>query len=196
MDLSIWILIGVAVLLVKSFLPAYFNKKGENLATKEDIQDITTKVEDVKASIGSKLYVHQFRYQNEFMILKDLSEKLVGLRDSALLLRPTLDTINPNESEEERKQKRLAKYDEASKAFYKLYEANKPFYPDEIYRGLNRLHDIVWKEVVQYGHASEKDRRDPKYWNDATENAKGISKLADEIIELIRKRVKYWEEFK
>ena len=38
-------------LFVKSYLPAYFSKKGENLATKEDIEEITRKIESVKSVI-------------------------------------------------------------------------------------------------------------------------------------------------
>ncbi len=33
---------------VKNFLPAYFNEKGKNLATKEDIGKITKTVESIK----------------------------------------------------------------------------------------------------------------------------------------------------
>ncbi len=38
-------------LIVKSYLPAYFSKKGENLATKEDVEEITDKIESVKSVI-------------------------------------------------------------------------------------------------------------------------------------------------
>lgn len=44
-----------AVLFFKNYLPNYFSKKGENLATKEDIADITKKVEDVKHVFNKEL---------------------------------------------------------------------------------------------------------------------------------------------
>lgn len=34
---------------VKNFLPSYFNEKGKNLATKEDVEEITEKVEKIKS---------------------------------------------------------------------------------------------------------------------------------------------------
>jgi len=197
MDIVVLVFIGVVVLLLREFFPSYFKKKGENLATKEDIEEITKKMEGIKASMGSQLFVHQTRYQNEFNILMDLSEKLIELRDSALRLRPIIDQINPGQTEDERKQERLKQYHTAALEFYKLYETRKPFYPDGIYAGIKKLDYIVWNEVVQYRHSSDRGRDfDAQYWEKAKANAEQISKIADEVIELIRNRIKYWEEFK
>ena len=41
--------------LVRNFLPAYFNEKGKNLATKEDIKEITDKIESVRFEYLGKL---------------------------------------------------------------------------------------------------------------------------------------------
>ncbi len=41
--------------LTKSFLPAYFTKKGENLATKEDIGEITEQVEKIKLLYSAQM---------------------------------------------------------------------------------------------------------------------------------------------
>jgi hypothetical protein len=40
---------------IKSYFPAYFQKKGENLATKEDIGEITQKIEQVKVRYSAQL---------------------------------------------------------------------------------------------------------------------------------------------
>lgn len=42
-------------LFIKNYLPNYMNEKGKNLATKEDIADITRKTEEVKSEFLSKL---------------------------------------------------------------------------------------------------------------------------------------------
>lgn len=46
------ILLAVAVFLiglfVKNYLPSYMDEKGKNLATKEDIEEITRKTEEVQ----------------------------------------------------------------------------------------------------------------------------------------------------
>ncbi|WP_321532931.1 hypothetical protein [uncultured Desulfuromonas sp.] len=46
-------------LLVKSFFPNYIKKKAENLATKEDIEAITTKIESVKSAIALNADAHK-----------------------------------------------------------------------------------------------------------------------------------------
>ena len=200
--------LGVLGLIIKAYLPAYLKKKAENLATKEDIETITTQVESIKhqyssdlesfkAAIGSRLYIHQTRYQNEFKILLDLSEKLIALRDSALSLRPAMDYANPDESEDERKRIRLNRYHDAAIAAYKIYETRKPFYPEEIYNGIRELDKVVWKEVVQYKSRSDSEGRgfDLEYWEKAEVNAEAIKEIADSIIISIQNRIKSWESF-
>ncbi|HZX59177.1 MAG TPA: hypothetical protein VFE54_10635, partial [Mucilaginibacter sp.] len=44
------LLVGLIIFLtVRNFLPSYFNEKGKNLATKEDIESITEKIEKIKS---------------------------------------------------------------------------------------------------------------------------------------------------
>ena len=47
--------VGVGLLLAKHFLPAYLGEKGKNLATREDISEITHEVERVRAQYASLL---------------------------------------------------------------------------------------------------------------------------------------------
>jgi len=198
-SITLQIIIGCGL----GFLFLYFKKKGENLATKEDVGEITKKVEAIKheystalesirGEISSRLYVHQTRYQNEFIILKDLSEKLVELRDAAQSFRPQMDSYDGREPEEVRKQRRLNRYSEAFKQLYKLYESMKPFYPNVIYHSISKLNELGWKEAVQYQHG---DKIDPGYWKEANDNSSAISDVANNTLDLIRKRVEFWEKF-
>jgi len=208
LNILVIIFLGITIYFVKNYFPSYLKKKAENLATKEDVGEITksveaikheysTDLESLKAVIGSKLYIHQTRYQNEFNILIDLSEKLIELRDSSLGLRPVADYVDPNEPEEEKKKRRLNRYHDAAMALYRVYETRQPFYPDKIYDGIKELDKVVWKEVVQYKNRSDKEGRgfDPEYWDKAEANSEEISKVADNVINLIRNRVKSWETF-
>lgn len=58
---SIFYIIAAFVLglLIKSFFPSYIKKKGENLATKEDIEHITEKIESVRSSIEINTDAHK-----------------------------------------------------------------------------------------------------------------------------------------
>ena len=116
-------------LFVKSFFPTYFRKKGENLATKEDISEITDKIESVKndyanqlesakTELSAKLNTNSFRYENEYNILCELTGYLVDLRDASISLRPGLDTKDANKSETEIKNERLKYFYAARKALY------------------------------------------------------------------------------
>ena len=44
----------VTNLLINKFFPSYFSEKGKNTATKEDIEEITKKVENVKALLSKE----------------------------------------------------------------------------------------------------------------------------------------------
>ena len=56
-----WTLVGfILALVINNFLPKYFGKKGENLATKEDISEITNKIETVKHDYAKGLSDNNF----------------------------------------------------------------------------------------------------------------------------------------
>ena len=57
---------GVALLLLRSFFPSYFNEKGKNLATKEDIGEITEAVESVKEDYTKRL--KELEHQNALVL--------------------------------------------------------------------------------------------------------------------------------
>jgi hypothetical protein len=57
-----WLIILVIVLgffslglFVKNFFPSYMDEKGKNLATKEDIEEITRKTEEVQQEFKEKI---------------------------------------------------------------------------------------------------------------------------------------------
>jgi len=63
--LDVLVLAGMAVLvlIVKNYFPKYFSEKAKNLATKEDIAEITNQVENVKSSYSLALEKAKSEYQ-------------------------------------------------------------------------------------------------------------------------------------
>lgn len=70
-----YIIIGVNVILtitlglfIKNYLPSYMDKKGENLATKEDIQEITRKTEEVQQEfrVGLEEFSSDLQFKYDF----------------------------------------------------------------------------------------------------------------------------------
>ncbi|MCD4654973.1 hypothetical protein K8T06_13695 [bacterium] len=58
--------LGIGFMFFKSYFPKYFAEKGKNLATKEDIEEITRKVESVKAEIEEDKLIFQKKYQLKY----------------------------------------------------------------------------------------------------------------------------------
>ncbi|WP_319505091.1 hypothetical protein [Bacteroides graminisolvens] len=61
------------------YIVSYFTEKGKNLATKEDIKDITYKVESVKASYNESLERHKIELQKEFESYKYIAKLCYSL---------------------------------------------------------------------------------------------------------------------
>ena len=55
--------LGLALLFPEKFLGKYLEKKAENLATKEDVEEITRKIESVKAQIGREQAALDAKYK-------------------------------------------------------------------------------------------------------------------------------------
>jgi hypothetical protein len=183
---------------------SYAKRKGENAATKQDISDITAKVEAVrleyaekleslKSSLTHRLNLNSFRYQREFDILQELTERLVAVRDSARGLRPNVDYDGPNELGEEKK-KRLEAFSKAAYSLRSTTENKQPFYPEEIYRLIKDIENVTWSEAIQY-HYHDPDKPKPDtYWKQAHENSGRIGDLSQQAIDAIRRRVVTWDD--
>lgn len=69
MDLAILILQVVsllALLFAKHFLPKYVEEKAKNLATKEDVEEITQKIEAVKAEVELQKSIQETKYRLKY----------------------------------------------------------------------------------------------------------------------------------
>jgi len=64
---------GIIFLFIKSFLPSYLSEKGKNLATKEDIETITDKVESVKTDYTK--VIEELRSNNQLKLAEIEREK-------------------------------------------------------------------------------------------------------------------------
>src|SRR5258708_22969487 len=84
--LLLYLVLAAVISFLGGWLGAYVTQKGKNVATKEDIGQITTEVESVKtefaghleslkADITTRTYYSQIRYQRETEVYKDIWEK-------------------------------------------------------------------------------------------------------------------------
>jgi hypothetical protein len=196
----------VAHLLLKNFFPQYFNKKGENLATKEDISEITSKIEIVKheyarllettrADLSARLATHGFRYEKEYEVLNELTSHLVDVRDTTLRLRPVMDYKDPDMSEDQIKQERLRAFFNAQNALYQTYEKKRPFYPNDIYEEIHAIRLTAREESIKYQYQNPfEGNNHMTYWDEAMANQDQITASAEKAMQRIRDRVNKWDD--
>ena len=183
-----------------ALLGSYFKQKGKNIATKEDVSEITAKIEDVKheyaqqlestkAELSSRLEKDGFRYQKEYEILSELNSLLVDVRDAAAHLRPVFEFKDPEKSEEQIKREKLSIFKKCSRSLYLAREKNRPFFPEEIYYAIKEIDDTAYLEAIGYefGEESAESRKN------ASINKEKIFNQSEKAMELIRKRVVEWE---
>ena len=151
------IIIQIITILGIVFLSHYFQDKGKNLATKQDISEITAKIEQVKHEYSSKLesvksvlsarlFAHQVRYQNEFVMLLSLSEKLAEFRNAIADFEIQVSSLgedNPNYTKQV-----VEKLGATMKALQREYEGHMPFYPQHICENVRKLHGLGWTKLV------------------------------------------------
>ena len=92
-QLTEWGVITVVGSLVGSFLGAYLKRKGENLATHEDIDDlvhqvsaVTTATKEIEAKISHNVWDRQKRWEMKQQVLFDTAKSVQELQDSLLNL--------------------------------------------------------------------------------------------------------------
>src|SRR5215213_11200962 len=114
-----------AILALRSFVPKYVEEKAKNLATKEDIEDITASIERVRSQhtaelervrsdLNRALNVHKLQYETELKTYEQIWVDLVDVQRAALSLRPVVDTLPHDEAEKQRvMQKRLETFGDA-----------------------------------------------------------------------------------
>jgi hypothetical protein len=153
--LSIVAIIGVAIigLSLKFFLPSYFKKKAEFLATKEDIGEITKRVKEVEimycadlARLNAKLatasHVNSKQFELELLTYKLIWESLVKVR-AAFLLHRGLARTNRQESVDDNDNANYAILLEALRSLNEVVENQRPFYSPNIWKSIKSLADLI-----------------------------------------------------
>jgi hypothetical protein len=79
MDLLALVVGLVAGIELKDYLPSYIRKKGENLATKEDIEEITRKIESVKATVTLDKEREKQLLDTKQMLLMNFYDEITAL---------------------------------------------------------------------------------------------------------------------
>ena len=129
LNVLIFLLLGVEI-----FFRSYLGEKGKNLATKEDIEEITHKIEGVK----TEFFEHQTRYsslhQKRFEVMGRTFELLHDPHEYIIHM------VSPHQDNSDRGEAQRQK--QASDAFNELsgyYWQHKIYLPEDLCEGLETI---------------------------------------------------------
>ncbi|TIH06230.1 hypothetical protein [Pseudomonas leptonychotis] len=143
--------------------------------------------EKAKSMLESSVHVSKSQFDKEFAIYHQIWACLIKLRARTLSLRPMLDHVDPNESEEERVNKRLMAFGETFYIFRDVMEENRPFYSISVYESLQKIFHLCHEESIEYQY--KEDGWNIEYWNKAKVNHEIITSEIEACCELIRTRI-------
>ena len=163
-------------------------QKGEINADRARIRaDLDATNLQLKSALDRKLHVHKLQFQKEQQVYESIWSMLVDLQKAVGQLRPILDHCDPNETEKERKQRRLSAVVDPFNSFLDQVNKERPFYSKEVYGELQELRSLMHRETTEYRIL---DPHDEDYWLRARENAEAISNKIDSVCESIRNRIR------
>jgi hypothetical protein len=151
-------LVQVMVTFGAAYLAFYIREKGKNLATREDIHEITDKIESVKieyakelevrkaeysaqlkyfeSQLSRRLQVDGIRFQKEFQVYQEVWAALVDFQKAAAFLRAVINFPPPKPGTRE---DALSKFRERRDVFESAFGKNSPFVAKEVYIALSDL---------------------------------------------------------
>lgn len=101
LDVTTILVVIIGGLFLKNYLPSYFDKKGENLATKEDVQEITRLTESVQGEFKREFEDYSkdrsFKYHYYYDQFRELYTKLYCIIAQSEYLRRFFKLYNGSE---------------------------------------------------------------------------------------------------
>jgi len=147
--------------------------------------ELTQTNQKLQVALDKSLHIHKVQFEKEFNIYEDIWQKLVEIKKATLSLRPRFDSVDPQESLEERKKKRMDSFSSSFTPFRDSIEKNRPFYAQDIYKLLNDLLKVTYNEAIDFQYSEKQDRQ---YWEEGKKNEEEILQKIEAICESIRNR--------
>lgn len=179
---------------VAGFIGAYVKEKGKSVATREDIQDITRKIELIKneftaeierlkAGLDRATHASKQQFDVEFTIYREIWEKLVVLRGTFFALRPFVSDVLPQEENQARMQRRIDAFNSAYSEFVNSVDRNEPFYSQDVYDASTAIVNVCIDATIDYQYDEPVN-----YWKSAKQNREKLLKAIDVACKAIRTR--------
>ncbi|GIA35922.1 hypothetical protein ACEO96_18790 [Vibrio anguillarum] len=140
----------------------------------------------LNAELQSATYISQIQLEHEYKIYQEIWALLVELKTATLTLRPIMDYVDPNQSQQDRIRERLQAFSEKFNAVFKALEHNRPFYPNEIYEVLDHVCEKCRHESIDSEYI---ERNNAEYYKEARKNQQEIVTLINSACDKIRARL-------
>ena len=176
MYLIIWI--SGLIMICIGFFKWYFKTQYYN--------DKILKNESENLKNNKETSIHKIQFEKEFKIYNELWRNLIDLRNYTSSLRPEFDFIDPEESDQERKKKKLEKFNFEFSKCVNTFESNKPFYPKDVYDEIDKTIRLARKEVREYNQGEKYNK---EYWENTEKNIEEIVNSTSIVCEKIRERI-------
>jgi hypothetical protein len=157
------ILIFLVVNVFKPFIGSYAAKKGENLATKEDIAQLTKIAEEIKAEISDKVWDRQKQWELKRDVVFEVMQALGELEDSLISLHSVhVNSVqegkDPNEFVQNQIHNELISFDTCNRKFFRVMFKARLVVGKELHHALTECAEetrsisrmILKKENAQY----------------------------------------------
>jgi hypothetical protein len=150
-------------------------------------------VERLRHAYGKNHYAFTKAYEKEFAVYESLWSAIVEFYSATAALRPNMDFHNPNQSAEDRKKERRARFYDAMTEAKKCILFQKPFYSQKIFDLSQELSVLCSHEISGYEIRNPQEQG-REYWEEAEKNREGAIKIAERICDAIRERIKQVED--
>jgi hypothetical protein len=197
--------VAITGLLVKVFLPSYLNEKAKNLATKEDVGEITEIIKAIEikyasdlARLSSKLttasQINSKQFELELRAYEQIWTSLVNVR-AGFLLHRNLGRSNWQASAEENDEKNYEVLLKALHSFNETIENQRPFYSPAIWKSIRELTDEILSEGMtnvgsrEFGANLPSREELKKYRYEKAAKSLEINESIDGVCEAIRTRI-------
>lgn len=172
--------------LAKLYFERYKRKQDEKIKNLQSRLDLTNA--EVKSQLEKINHVSKAQFDKEFSIYHEIWSCIFEVVDSVSKLRPVLDHVDPKESREERKQRRLTAFYDKYNPLVVAIESNRPFYFEQVYKLVCEYRDLCRKEAFEYQHGEDLSNF-KDYWESHENNMKLIKEVMEKCSEAIRDRI-------
>lgn len=140
-----------------AYVGAYLRQKGQNLATREDLAQITEVQEAIKSKLAVQVHFGRLRYEREFEVYREVWRAVRGFYSESIstgLWPDALTGSGPTSSTKE-------SWQTAWRELHRIVEDNQPFYPEELRRELSAFTESARRMAESYrdDNASPSERQ-------------------------------------